>query len=124
MSPLAKQIADEANAALDATYNEVNTPVAEASQKASEQTIRAFQELAPQIQVTNKYGGNGLVNPTEVVEALKAYRQQMQSLNYLTDAKSKDFDFDASAAWAKQELKERLIKASQKDAPPPTGPVL
>jgi hypothetical protein len=109
---------------LDAAYKDVNTPVAEAGQKASEQTISAFEELAPQIEVTNKYGGNGLVNPTEVVEALKAYRQQMQSLNYLMDTKSKDFDFDASAARAKQELKKRLIKASQKDAPRQTGPVL
>ena len=123
-SDLAKQIIDDANAARDETYKTANAPVTEAWHKASEQTVKAFHELAPQIQVTNTYGPSGLVDPHEVSEALKAYRDQMGSANYLKAVKGTGFNFNAAAASAKQELRTRFIDACQKGAPRPSGPTL
>ncbi len=80
-SDLAKQITDEANAAVDAQTAALNAPVTEAWKTASEQAIAAFRELAPRIQVTNKYGPHGLVDPEEIAAALKIYRGRMQQAN-------------------------------------------
>ena len=123
-SDLAKQITDEANAALDANARAINAPVAEAAQKASEQTIKAFCELAPQIQVTNPYGPNGLVDPQDVADALKLYCAAMQQANLLRSRNAPNFDFNVRAARIKQELKERLTRACQKNAPHVPGPAL
>jgi len=123
-SDLARQIGDEANAAMGAAYKAANTPVEESWQKASEQTIEAFQELASQIEVTNPYAPNGLVDPSEVAEALKLYRDAMQSANYLKASRAKGFDFDTAAAKAKQELRQRLTKAAQKNSSGQRGPLL
>jgi hypothetical protein len=123
-SDLAKQITDEASAAQDAHTRALNAPVDEAWDHATEQTIAAFRSLAPQIQVTNKYGANGLVDPDEVAEALKIFRGRMQEANVLNAANATGFEFATAVAAAKQELKERLTKACQKNAPRPKGPVL
>lgn len=117
-SDLARQITDEANAAVDANTAALNAPVTKAWKKASEQTIEAFQELAPQIQVTNVYGPNGLVDPEEVATALKIYRTRMQQANLLKSENAPGFDFDSAATDAKRDFKERLTKAAQKDEPP------
>lgn len=121
-SDLAKQIRDDAEAESDAHYRALNAPVAEAWDKASQQTIETFHELAPQIQVTNVYGPNGRVDPHEVADALKDYRQQMQRADLLRVEFGDVFDFDAAASRARQELKQRLTKACQKDAPPDQRP--
>lgn len=90
---------------------------------ASEQAIVAFQELAPQIHVTNRSGSSGLVDPQEVADALKVYRQEMQLAFTLKQVKGNTYNFAAAAARAKQELKARLTNACQKDASRPRGPV-
>jgi hypothetical protein len=123
-SDLAKQITDEADAAIDSHTAALNAPVNQAWEKASQQTIQAYQELASQIKVTNKYGPNGLVDPEEIATALMAYRARMQQANFLRTQNAKRFDYDAAAADAKRDLRERLTKAAQKDSPPAHGPVL
>ncbi|HVT29786.1 MAG TPA: hypothetical protein VHE81_17340, partial [Lacipirellulaceae bacterium] len=82
-SDMARQIMDDANAAGDERIKEINKPVSDAWQKASEQTADAFKDLAPNIKVTNTYGENGLVNPHEVSDALRKYRDKMYTANYL-----------------------------------------
>jgi hypothetical protein len=109
---------------MGASYKEANAPVAEAWEKASQQTEAAFAHLAPQIQVTNVYGPNGLVDPDEIAEALRVYRQEMFRANYLRALKGPGYNFAAAAATAKQELKAQLIKACQKQTPRQSGPVL
>ena len=123
-SDLAKQITDEANAAADLRV--LNADVTEAWKKASEQTIEAFHELTPQIQVTNvrQSGQGSLVNPHEIADALRIYRNAMQRANYFKSNKVKVFDFDAEAARNKQELKESLTTACQKNAPRTQKPAL
>jgi hypothetical protein len=123
-SELAKQIRDDANAGLDAHLKALNAHANEAWDKASQQTIEAFHELAPTIQVTNPYSPDGRVDPHEVTDALKTYRQAMEAANILKAHNTKDFDFPAAAARAKQELKERLTKACQKKTPPGSRPTL
>jgi len=123
-SELAKQIRDDANAGLDAHLKALNAHANEAWDKASQQTIEAFHELAPTIQVTNPYSSEGRVDPHEVADALKTYRQAMEAANLLKAHNTKDFDFPAAAARAKQELKDSLTKACQRKAPPPTRPTL
>jgi hypothetical protein len=120
-SDLAKQIVDDANAAADERHRALNAPVRKAWEKANEQTIAAFNELAPQIEVTNVKQSDAdiLVDPHEVADALRTYRDEMGVANHLRAIKGKAFDFDAAAARNKQELKERLIRASQKNAPRP-----
>jgi len=119
-SDLAKEIMDDANASLKATEKAVNDPIAEAWDEASKQTIEAFQELAPKIQVTNEYGH---VEPLDIADALQDYRNKMQQANHLRKTIT-GFDFDAAAAGYKRELKERLTNACQKDAPKKRGPTM
>jgi hypothetical protein len=123
-SELAKQIRDDANAASDAHQRALNAHANEAWDKASQQTIEAFNELAPTIQVTNQYSPDGLVDPHEVADALKTYCQAMQAANSLKAHDTKDFDFSAAAAQAKQQLKDSLTKACQKRAPRSSGSTL
>ena len=123
-SELAKQIRDDADAASDTNLKAVNAPANEAWDKASQQTIEAFNELAPQIQVTNPYHPDGRVDPTDVVHALTVYRGAMQTANLLKSHGHKDFDFAAATARAKQELKERLTRACQKTPPQKRGVTL
>ncbi|MBI2823391.1 MAG: hypothetical protein HYX69_01730 [Planctomycetia bacterium] len=78
---------------------------------------------APQIRATNKYGPNGRVDPHEVRHALRIYREQMGSANYLKTQGPRSFDFGAAAARAKEELRTRLTGASQRHAPQQLGPV-
>jgi hypothetical protein len=115
---LARQITDHANAAADAALQARNTQVSEAWDEANDQTIAAFNDLASQIEVTNEtYEGNRLVDPVAIEDALKIYRGRMQQANLLKATKAHGFDFDAAAKKVKNELKERLINASQKNAP-------
>jgi hypothetical protein len=123
-SELAKEIRDDANAASDEHLRALNAPVDEAWDKASQQTIEAFNELVPTIKVTNSYSPEGLVDPHEVADALNTYRQAMQAANSLKANDTKDFDFSAAAAQAKQQLKDSLTKACQKRAPRHSGPTL
>ena len=76
-SDLAKQITDDAEAKFDAHQAKLNEPVTAAWQKASGQTEAAFQELAPHIEVTNKYGPNGLVDPHEVAGSQRLSRRHV-----------------------------------------------
>jgi hypothetical protein len=124
-SDLAKQIVDDANANADQHLRALNAPVQKAWDKATDQTIAAFNELAPLIEVTNvkQSEAGDLVDPHEIAEALRAYRDEMGVANYQRAVKGKSFDFDSVAARNKQELKERLTRASQRDAPPPARPV-
>jgi hypothetical protein len=119
---LARQIRDDADAASDSSNQAINGPVSDAWDKASQQTIDAFNELAPHIEVTNPYNPDGRVDPADVEYALKIYRGAMQSANLLKAQGRKDFDFDSAAARAKQELKERLTRACQKRAPQKPSP--
>ncbi|MSR59517.1 MAG: hypothetical protein EXS05_18055 [Planctomycetaceae bacterium] len=120
-SDLAKQITDEANAAADAHTAELLASVTEAAQKATEHTAETFQELASQIDVTNTYGS---VDTDEITKAVLEYRDRMQEVYLLKIENRPDFDFDASAAYAKRIFKDRLKRAAQKDAPPTDGPIL
>jgi hypothetical protein len=117
-SDLAKQITDEAIAAMVASYKKNNAEVADAWEKANQQTLDAFNELAPQIEVTNDGYDNGeLVDADEIAAALKLYRGRMQENNLLRTARAPGFNFDAASAEAKRNLRQRLIEASQKRAP-------
>ncbi len=108
---LAKQIVDEANEKENANLREINEPVSKAWDQATQQTIDAFNELAPQIQVTNIYGPDGLVDPGEIKDALRIYRDDMEQANLLRARQVKDFDFDA-AAGAQQARTQRASDAS------------
>src|SRR5205085_1453973 len=98
-SDLAKQIVDDANAAADAHLRALNAPVKEAWEKANEQTIAAFHELAAQIQVTNvrQSAKDSLVDPHQVAEALRIFRDEMGSANYLRASRGKGFNYDEAA---------------------------
>ncbi|HEX4145626.1 MAG TPA: hypothetical protein VHY91_19125 [Pirellulales bacterium] len=123
-SELAKQIRDDASAASDSHLKALNAKANEAWDKASQQTIDAFNELAPTVKVTNPYSPDGYVEPKEVADAVESYRQAMQAANSLQAHKARHFDFSAAAARAKQELKERLTNACQKRAPQTGRPAL
>jgi hypothetical protein len=123
-SDLAKQITDDANEKLSANLRALNEPVADAWREASQQTIQAFNELAPQIEVTNEYGQNGLVDPDEIKDALRIYRSEMQHANYMRNAGAKTFDYAARAAQNKEEFKERLTRACQQNGPRRGGPAM
>src|SRR5205085_8779430 len=100
-SDLAKQITDEANAALAATYKAHYEEVADAWDRANAQTIAAFNDLAPQIKVTNDgYDTGFLVDAEEITDALKVYRGRMQEVNLLERTKP-GFDSGKAAAQAK-----------------------
>jgi hypothetical protein len=122
---LAKGIADEAKANSDAVLGRINEPVEAALQKANDQTIKAFRELAPQIHVTNqRYVGESLVDPHEVADALRAYRDEMGTWNRLNAAGSEHIDYDEAAAKSKEALKKRLIEASQPQQPKKPGSMI
>lgn len=123
-SELAKQIRDEANAAADAHLRELNKPVADAWQKATEQMLQAYNDLAPNIRVTNNYGPNGLVDAREISEALQAYRAEMQHANLLKAHNASGFNFAKAAKDAKQRLADRLTAACQRNAAAPHRPAL
>lgn len=116
-SDLAKQIEDEANAAASEYTRELNESVRKAWEEADEQMLAAFQELAPQIDVTNKREGGyrPLVDPAEIAAVLESFRNQMFQANYAR--LSKGFDFDAAAKRNFRQLRRRLERASQKNAP-------
>lgn len=125
-SDLAKQIRDEADAAARHGLSELNKPSRDAWEQADAQTIAAYQELAPQIQVTNEPGsadGGGLVDAGEIAAALRAYREDMQNANLRRNAKIKGFNYNAAAAYHKQQLRKRLERASQKNRPAERGPM-
>ena len=125
-SDLAKQIRDEADDAAGEHLRRLNEPVRKAWEEADQQTIAAFHELAPQIKVTNQplsEGGEGLVDPQEIAQALNIYRNQMQQANHLRISKVKGFDYAAAATHNKQQLRQRLERASQKRGPAPRGPM-
>lgn len=85
----------------------------------------AYHELAPQIKVTNppqSKDGAGLIDPHEIAAALREYREQMQNANYRRNVHLKGFDFEAAAAHNKQELRDRLERASQKRGLARRGP--
>jgi hypothetical protein len=125
-SDLAKQIRDEADAAARHGLSELNKPSREAWEQADAQTIAAFQELAPQIQVTNvpeSEDGGRLVDADEIAAALRAYREDMQGANLSRNSRIKGFDYNAAAAYHKQQLRKRLERASQKNRPAQRGPM-
>lgn len=126
-SEIAQWIVDTAKAKSITKQQEMDLQVFKARQKADEQTIAAFQELAPQIDVTNiPSEGRDLVDSGEVAEALAAYRAWMQIANLHKEVETKNFDYEKVAAEAKRRLKERLIHASQKNGPtmaPVHGPL-
>ena len=122
---MAKQIRDEADAAAGEAQRQLNEPSRRAWEQADEQTIAAYNELAPQIKVTNtpqSGDGAGLVDPQEIAAALHGYREQMQNANLRRNVGLKGFDFDAAAAHNKQQLRNRLERASQKRGPASRGP--
>lgn len=117
-SDLAREIMDDATSAGNEHLKEINKPASDAWKKASEQTADAFKDLAPHIQVTNTYGENGLVNPHEVSDALRKYRDKMYTANYLQNHNVAGHNHAVKAAEAKKELKADLERASQKQNPP------
>jgi hypothetical protein len=124
-SELAKQIRDDADAAAGDAQRKLNEPSRKAWEQADEQTIAAYHEMAPQIRVTNQpQSGDGveLVDPHEIAAALHDYREAMQSANFLRNVHLKGFHFDAAAAHNKQQLRNRLERASQKQGPMRRGP--
>jgi hypothetical protein len=116
---LAKEITDDANAGAAEHERELNDPVDRSIELANDQTIDAFNELAPQIKVTNQRQSEHepLVDPHEIADALKIYRGKMQQANLLAIEGAPGFDYDAAAARNKRELRQRLQQASQKNAP-------
>lgn len=116
---LGSEIADEIRNRAEAKHNEFRTRADAAVDKswedATKQTIAAYDELAPYIEVTNDPGENGPVDPEKVAEALAIYRSRMQGANLLKAERAKNFNFEATAGQVKRDLKDRLIKASQKD---------
>jgi hypothetical protein len=110
-SELAKQIRDDADAAAGAAQRQLNEPSRRAWEQADKQTIAAYNELAPQIKVTNpaqSADGSGLVDPQEIATALHEYREAMQNAYFKRNVHRKGFDFDAAAAHNKRQLRERL----------------
>ncbi len=106
--------------------NVLNEPSRKAWEQADEQTIAAYNELAPQIKVTNppqSGDGSGLVDPQEIATALHLYREAMHDANFKRNVHVKGFDFDAAAAHNKQQLRRRLERASQKRSPERRGPI-
>jgi hypothetical protein len=123
-SELASDITSKANDEADAKLRTINAPVEEAQQKANEQTVRAFKELAPQIQVTNNtYEGQRLVDPYDISDALRTYRDEMAVANRLRAVGSGHIEYSEAAANSKEKLKKRLIRASQAPDPQPSGPM-
>ena len=123
-SDLAKQIRDEADEAAGEAQRQLNEPSRKAWEQADEQTIAAYNDLAPQIQVTNpprSGNGAGLVDPNEIAAALHEYREAMQNANFKRNVGTKGFDFDAASAHNKQQLRWRLERASQKRGPAARG---
>ena len=95
-------------------------------EQADEQTIAAYNDLAPQIQVTNpprSGNGAGLVDPHAIAAGLREYREAMQNANFKRNVGTKGFDFDAASAHNKQQLRWRLERASQRRGPAPRGPM-
>lgn len=123
-SDLAKQIMDEADAHAGAHLNQLNAHVLPSWEKANEQTIDAFRELAPQIHVTNQphYDDGSLVDPREIARELDTYRDAMRVANMLHAKQVKGSNFDETARRNKQRLKEGLERASQKRAAPVREP--
>ena len=125
-SDLAKQLRDEADAAAGEAQRQLNESSRKAWEQADEQTIAAYNELAPRIQVTNppRSGDKaGLVDPHAIAAALNEYREAMQNANYKRNVGIKGFDFDTAAAHNKQQLRQRLERASQKRGPATRGPM-
>jgi hypothetical protein len=119
-SALADDIKTRADQRLAQTQADINRPVDEAGQKANEQTIKAYNELAPQIRVTNNaYEGQRIVDPHEVVDALQTYRDEMATWNHVKAEGSEHIDYEARAAESKEKLKKSLIRASQPPEPKP-----
>jgi hypothetical protein len=58
-----------------------------------------------------------------IAAALHEYRQAMQNADFTRNVGIKGFDFDAAAAHNKQQLRQRLERASQKRGPAPRGPM-
>jgi hypothetical protein len=123
-SELAGIIVDNANTNLDRTYKEINDPLKEANRRATEQTIQAFKELAPQIKVTNVpiSSDDALVSPEAISEALVGYHNEMSSANYMKHLHGAQFDFDTAAKTIKERLRKRLERASQRPKPA-NGPI-
>jgi hypothetical protein len=122
-SDLAKQIRDETDAAAAQFLSQLNKPSRDAWEEADRQTIDAFNELAPQIRVTNpprSDGGGSLVDPRDVADALHEYHHAMQHSNYKWNSGMRN-NFNSEAKQHKQRLRERLERASQKNAPTPPG---
>lgn len=117
-SEIAREIVDRAEAKAKGEQDKHDSLIFAARKEADMQTVEAFREIAPEIEVTNLPSAErDLVNPTEVAEALAAYRARMQIANWHRDVGSKHFDYSAAAAEAKRDLRNRLIKASQQYGP-------
>ena len=97
-----------------------------AREQATQQTLDALRDLAPQIQVTNapESGSGSLVDPQEIADALSTYRNKMISANYLRNVNQNGFNYQAAAARNKQELRRALERASQRRAPSNHGPLM
>ncbi len=115
---LAKSIVDSANQSADAELQVINSAVSPAWEKASQQAIATFHELAPHIRVTNEYGPTGLIDAHEVADAMRSYRTSMYTVNFLYAHGVSRKLTDDFAAVAKSSFKQRLIKAAQKKVPP------
>jgi len=125
-SDLARQIKDETDEAAGAAQAQRNEPSRRAWEEADEQTVAAYNELAPQIKVTNPpQSGDrgGLVDPHEIAAALHEYRQEMQHANFKRNVGINGFDFEAAAAHNRQQLRQRLERASHKRGPAARGPM-
>lgn len=125
-SELAKEIRDEADAAESAAQISGNEPSRKAWEEADAQTIAAFNELAPQIKVTNAPNsgdGKGLVDPDEITTALFLYRDAMQSANLKRNTGKSKVAFEAEAAQNKEQLRRRLERASQRRGLALKGPL-
>lgn len=123
-SDLAKQITDEADASTDAAYRRINERVSESWQRASEEAVRAYDDLSRQIKVTNSGTQLGrLVDPAEVADALRSYRNQMQLILHAELEQGRSKRSRSAATRAKQEFRRRLTEAAQKSRPIPKGPI-
>ena len=128
---LAQEIETEANEKAEKNLGDINKVVAAAWQKANEQTLEAFLELAVEIQVTatveqTDWNGTSVgpvryhVDTKAVSDALRIYCAEMQSANRQKAEEVPGFDFDKAAREAKQSLRMRLMKAAQQ--PPVDAP--
>jgi hypothetical protein len=123
-SDLATQIRNDADARASSHSRILNAPSRLAWDEANRQTIAAFNELAPQIKVTNTRmsdGGGELLDLPEIAGALQEYRHLMQNTIFKRNVGLKTIDFNQEAARHKQRLRDRLEHASQKNAPIPGG---